>query len=212
MKRGLQAMNGAGAWPILLGLTLAGCSEAVAPEDGLTTAEAELVATWITDVDATGGDEYGLSSDVRTGSYQFTRSASCPAGGTHGVSGSGTKTLDEDTRVLSTTWTTTQTHDQCGVLHARGDRQVTLVIDGVVVATGSASYQLPAEGGLPRQILTFTNGRVGSTTTTAGDRSRTCEIEVTESYDPTTNTFTITGTICGREVHVTRTPGERPRR
>ena len=203
----------AGWWALIAALALTGCEEATAPEDEpLSELQAEAVATLLSDVDATGGDFYGLESDARSGSYEFSRTASCPAGGSHGVSGSGTRSLDEASKVLSSTWTTIQTHDDCAVTRTRGDQSVTVVVDGSVTATGSASWQLPPERGQPRQILSFSNHRAGSTTATAGDRSRTCEVDVTESYDPATDTFTITGTICGREVNVTRRPGERPRR
>jgi hypothetical protein len=45
---------------------------------------------------------------------------------------------------------------------------------------------------------------------TIGDRSRTCDIDIVETYDPEADTFTIEGPICGREVSVTREHRHRP--
>jgi hypothetical protein len=195
-------------------ITLAACDGSTGPdEEEISAATAEDLATFVVDLDASGGAAYGMTSDPRTGSHTFTRSASCPAGGTHSMSGSSTSSFDPDTRVLSTTWSHTQTHDDCAVIHKRRDGQETKsVIDGAVTVTGSASYELPETRGEPRKILSWSSKRAGSTTTTIGENTRTCAIDVTETYDPATNTFTIEGVMCGREINVTRTPGQRGKR
>jgi hypothetical protein len=194
-------------------VTLAACDGSTGPEDDdLTAVGAAELAEFVTGLDASGGTAYGMASDPgRTGTHNFTRSGPCPAGGTHGMSGSSTSSFNATTRVLSHTWTHNQTHDDCAVTHRRGDQTITVVLDGSVTVNGSATYELPETAGQGRKILTFTSKRTGSTTTTIGDRTRTCSIDVTETYDPATNTFTIKGTMCGREVNVTRTPGQRPK-
>jgi hypothetical protein len=73
--------------------------------------------------------------------------------------------------------------------------------------TGTATYRRPQERGESRTVLSYSTTRVGSTTTTVGERSRTCEVDVTETFDPATGSFTITGLICGQTVNVTRGPG-----
>src|SRR5688572_13991383 len=191
-------------------VTLAACDDSTSPDDELSAASAAELAEFVTGLDASGGTAYGMASDPgRTGTHTFTRSGPCPAGGTHGMSGSSTSSFNATTRVLSHNWTHTQTHDDCAVTHTRGDQQITVVLDGSVSVTGAATYELPATAGQPRKILTFSSTRKGSTTTTVGDKTRTCAIDVTETYDPATNTFTIKGTMCGREVNITRTPGQR---
>jgi hypothetical protein len=79
-----------------------------------------------------------------------------------------------------------------------------------VTAEGSATHQLPDSPGDRRQVLSYQNTRSGATTTTIGDRTRACEIHVTETYDAATDRFTVQGTICGREVNVTREHRLRP--
>jgi hypothetical protein len=193
-------------------VTLAACDGSTGPEDDdLSAASAADLATFVVGLDASGGTAYGMAMDPRTGSQTFTRSATCPAGGTHSMSGSSTSSFDATTRVLSTTWTHTQTHDDCAVIHRRGDQQIKAVIDGTVAVNGSASYQLPETAGQGRTILSYSSKRVGSTTTTVGDRTRTCEIDVAQTYDPGAGTFTITGTMCGRQVNTTFTPGQHRR-
>jgi hypothetical protein len=195
-------------------LTLAACDDSTGPQDEeLGAASAEDLATFVVGLDASGGAEYGMTSDPRrTGTHTFTRSGPCPAGGTHTMSGSSTSTFDAATRVLSTTWSHTQTHDDCAVTHKRGDQEITAVIDGSVTVDGSASYEIPETRGAHRKILSYTSRRTGSTTTTIGDRTRTCAIDLTQTYDPATGQFTVKGTMCGREVNVTYTPGQRDKR
>jgi hypothetical protein len=181
------------------------------PEDDAVSARADVIAMFLADFDASGGVGYGLHMDPRSGTRTFSMTSPCPAGGTRSVSGSSASTFDNVAHVLSTTWTTTQSQDACAFEHARRGQAVTVVIDGSVTAAGSASYQLPSERGAPRTLLSYSSTRQGSTTTTAGDQSRTCDVDVTESYDAATGTFTIKGVVCGRDVDVTRTPGQKAR-
>jgi hypothetical protein len=188
-----------------------GCDGSTGPDsDDLGAANIEDLATFVAGLDATGGAAYGMTSDARTGSHNFNRSAPCPAGGTFSMTGSASSSVDPATRVLSTTWSHTQTHDDCAVTHHRRDgREVTSVLDGTVSVNGTASYQLPQTRGEEREILSYSSRRVGSTTTTVGDRTRTCEIDITQTYDPATGKFTVSGVMCGREVNVTFAPGHR---
>lgn len=203
--------NGCVAAAAAAALVLSACDGTTTePEDrDALSAHADVIAMFLADFDATAGAGYGLSMDPRTASRTFTMTMECPAGGTRSVSGTGSSEFDDATRVLSTSWSTTQAHDECAFVHERRGETVTVVIDGSVTATGSASYQLPGERGHHRGLLSFDGTRKGSTTTTIGDRSRTCDIDVTETYDAATDTFTLVGTVCGREVNVTRTPSQK---
>jgi hypothetical protein len=194
-------------------LTLAACDGTTGPDDDeISAASAEEVAEIVVGLDASGGAAYGMTSDPRTGSQTFNRTATCPAGGTHSMEGSSTSSYNATTRVLSHSWSHTQTHDACAHIQRRGDREVTVVLDGTLTVTGSASYELPETAGQGRKILAYSSNRTGSTKTTIGDRTRTCEIDVSETYDPDTGLFTITGTVCGREVNLTHAPGQRVKR
>jgi hypothetical protein len=171
-------------------------------------AEAEAFALFLSDADGTG--DFFAVSDAIVGQHTFERTRPCPDGGTHSVSGARNRSLDPATGVVSTSWTSVQSHDACAMTRFRGGRTVTVVIDGSVTAEGSATY-LPPEGpGNARQLLSYHNVRTGSTTTTWGDRSRACEIDVTELYDSATDTFLISGTICGRDVAVVRERRDKP--
>ena len=186
---------------------LTGCEGTVDPKagDDLSPEGAEAIASFLADVDAmtVGVNALAASSGGRT----FTWSRACPAGGSVSVAGGSESTLDEDTRVVSTRWSTTQTHAACAIIHTRGDQSLTAVVNGSVTSTGTSSYQLPEKRGDGRALLTWAGKRAGSTTTTVGDRSNTCVVDVTETYDPATRTFTVVGSVCGRDVSGTRKLG-----
>jgi len=65
----------------------------------------------------------------------------------------------------------------------------------------SQSRPCPGEG---RELLAWANYRSGTTTTTVGSRQRSCEVSVVETFDAAAETFSMTGTICGRDVDVVR--------
>jgi hypothetical protein len=197
------------ALALVAGALLTACDNSTGPEGGLELAAAESMALFLSDVDGTGS--FLMVPDGLVGPHTLDRSRACPAGGSHTVTGSRNRSVDEETRIVSTSWTTVQTHDTCTFTRRHRGEDVTVVIDGSVTAEGSATHQLPtAPGDGGRQVLSYQNSRTGSTTTTIGDRTRTCVIDVTESYDADTDTFTVVGTICGREVNVTREHRFRP--
>ncbi len=186
-------------------LVLAACQDASGPgENGsLSREEAVMVASLVSDM---GVAAVGLAvADPASGSRTFNRTLPCPGGGSMTFTASHDFSVNEATKVLTTQWTATHTHAACTSERERAGKTFTVVVDGSVTNAGTASYQLPANRGEPRVLLSWSATRTGSTTTTVGDRSRTCEINVTESFDPATKTFTLTGTVCGREVSRTRT-------
>jgi hypothetical protein len=172
--------------------------------DPIPMATAEAIAAFIVDIDGTAGWSASVVADQKTGSREFSQTTSCPAGGTRSVSGSGTSSLDLATRVMSTQWVTTQSQTACAFTNTRGGQTATSVIDGKVAATGSASYQLPATLPGERSIVSYSSKRVGSTTTRIGDRTRTSEVAVTETWAD--GNFRVVGVVCGREVDITRSP------
>lgn len=186
---------------------LTACEGTVDPQPGdeLSADGAAAIASFLADVDAmtVGLNALAAASGGRT----VTWSRNCPAGGSVSVSGGSESTLDEDTRVVSNRWSTTQTHAACAVIHTRGDKSVTAVMDGSVTSSGTSSYQLPEKRGEGRTLLTWDGKRAGATTTTVGDRSNTCVVDVSETYDAATKTFTVTGSVCGRDVSGTRRLG-----
>lgn len=190
-------------------LALAGCDSITGTSEQAFSADEVIdIATFLADVEDIAGvdDVFAL----HTGSHTFIRSAPCPLGGSVTVAGSGESTYDPETRIGTRSWQTTLSHDECAFEVRRRGQKVTAVIDGSVTATGESSFQFEGHG-LRRTILSHTRTRLGSMTTTIGDDTRTCEIDVTETYDPETGAFTVSGVVCGREIEVTRTIKQRGR-
>lgn len=189
-------------------LALGGCDAGTGPDDGdlLSSEDVDALAGFMSDVDVLA---VGAMATTATGTRTYSRTAPCPAGGSVSASGSSESTRDDATRVVSTKWTHTQTQAACALTRTRGDKTLTAVIDGSVTANGSSSWRLPeSRGGLPT-LLSWNATKVGSTTTTVGDRKSTCDVNVTETYDSAKQTFTITGVMCGRQVSITRGLGGR---
>lgn len=195
--------------PVLVAaLTLAGCADSTAPDENLSANEAEAVALFLSDADGSGA--FLLAPDFPVPGHDFERIRPCPEGGSHAVSGSRSREVDPESRIASSAWTTTQTHEACAHTRRIRGQEITVVIDGSVSAAGTATHLLPESPGTGRELLSYENIRSGSTTTTIGDRTRICEISITESYDPATDTFSITGSICGRDVSATRNRPSKP--
>ncbi len=192
-----------------LAAVAAGCSDSGTEptSSDLTADDAEVLASFLVDDDVAARWSAESAEELRTGSHEFSRVVDCPAGGSRGVTGEGNSTFDPSTRILETNWTTTHFHDECAFVHPRRRVDVLVVIDGSITATGNASYQLPEQRGTGKEVLSYDVTRVGSTTTTIGDRTRTCEVDVTEHFDPETKAFHVTGTICGRVVDIVRGGG-----
>lgn len=183
---------------------LAACEGTTAPEDAdlLTDEDAGALADFLS-----GVDHLAAALAGSTGTRSFNKSVACPAGGTTSIASSSESSTDDATRIVSTRWTTTKTQAACAVTHTRDGKSVTAVMDGAVTTAGTSSYQLPAKRGEARTLLTWASATTGSTTTKVGDRTNTCAVDLKESYDPATKVFTVTGTMCGREVNLTRKLG-----
>ena len=187
-------------------LILAACDGGTGPVDeSQDAAGAEAIATFLVDFNPMG---VGIRGSSTPGTYTYTRTSACPAGGSQTATGSTTSTLNATTNVLSATWTTTQTHDKCAFSHTRGGATVKTVIDGKVTVTGASTTQLSVGRTAPARLLTHASTTKGSTTTTVGETARVCAMDFTETYNPAANTYTIKGVVCGQQVTITRTPGQ----
>jgi hypothetical protein len=182
---------------------LAACESGVGPDGpDLTSEDAAAIAGFFSEVEHVSLGTLSLAGT--SGSRTFTWTAPCPAGGSVTVAGSGESSTNQEKRVVSTRWSTTKTSAACAVSRTRGDQTLTAVVDGKVTTSGAASYQLPETRGEARTLLSWSSATVGSTTTKVGDRSNTCAVDLKETYDPAAKTFTVVGTMCGREVNLTR--------
>lgn len=186
---------------------LAGCEDGVGPADpDLSPDDADAIAAFILNVDALAVAAADLASS--TGTRSFTRTAPCPAGGSVSASGSSESSTNQETRVVSTKWSNTQTHTACAISKTRGDKTWTAVMDGSLSTSGASSYKLPETRGGQRTLLTWASATVGSITTKVGDRSNTCATDIQQTWDPAKQLFTIKGTVCGRQVDTTRGLGK----
>jgi len=190
----------------VVGVLLTGCELGTEPSTPELSMDGALeIAAFLADVEALAS--VGVTLESRTGSHSFSRSAPCPAGGEVSVSGSGESVLNGATRVRTNSWSVTQTHAACAIFRERNDTVRVAVINGSVIASGTASYQLPEAPGGARTLLSYSATRSGSTTTSLEGRERVCAVDITETFDPATRSFAISGTICGRQVDLTRPEG-----
>ncbi len=191
-------------------LAMAACADSTGPSAGVDDYEAGVVADIVSSVDETGPDPMALGwgfgdvapADV-SGSFTFERTVDCPGGGTTVVSGEHHSTFASDTRIVTMDWTASHVHDGC--VFTLGDLTVTL--DGSVETTGSASKQLPQTRDERPQLLSLEASRTGHLDWTSDQGTRSCDIALTQSYDPDTGMIHITGTVCGRDVDVSHAPG-----
>jgi hypothetical protein len=208
-ERRKLAMRAAGVLSAAGVLVITACTEPVVGPSGgrLALDEARSMAVFLADIEQRAGLETFLENV--TGTRDFASTTPCPAGGSVTVAGSGESSLDAEARIVNKSWSTTHTHDACAFEVTRRGDSYTVVTNGGMTASGTASYRLPDERGGPRTLLAYTARRTGSTTTTVGDRTRTCDVDITETYDPASGSFVISGTTCGQQVRVTRTQGQR---
>jgi hypothetical protein len=135
-------------------------------------------------------------ADVAPVNRSFTRSHPCPAGGSVTVVGTSVGTSDILTHNLSLTTTATKTDSACafnsrrGLLTLSGNPNVTLVTTVNLVAGKPVGPQ--------------TQSHKGSVTWMRGTKSGTCDIDLASTFDPAAGTITVTGTMCGHAVNVSR--------
>jgi hypothetical protein len=182
---------------------LTGCDGGTGPAGpDLTVEDADAIAGFVSDVDFLTLGIMTLTTSA--GTRSLSRTAPCPTGGSVSVSGSSESSTNDQTKVVSTKWSTTQTHAACAISRTRGDQTMTSVVNGSVTTSGSSSLKLPESRGALPTLLTWASATVGSTTTKVGDKTNTCVVDVKQTYDPVAKTFTISGVMCGRQVNVTR--------
>ncbi len=191
---------------------LAACESSTAPDAGITQLDANQIAN---DVDAlsflaltdAGISAFGpvFSISVGEGSpsaaveavnRSFSNTHPCPAGGSVSVAGTTTGTSDRVAHNLSITTTATRTDAACavntktGVLTMNGNPNIKLTNSVNIVAGKPSGPQ--------------TQSHKGSFKWTRGDKSGTCDVDVTSVFDATAGTHTVTGTMCGRAVTASR--------
>ena len=197
-------------------LAIAACDSSTGPSAGITQADANKLAADIDGVSSLGTSDLGLgasfsivvppagaSASVSTAPTTFNNNfdvtRQCPKGGTVEFAGSIGGTGDRTTHSLTVDANATRTDDKCA-FEARNR-------SAIITITGKLAYKghLNIVNGLPVGLQT--QSHEGSFNWVRGTESGTCDINVSSQYDPATKIFTVTGTICGRDVSVTRTRG-----
>jgi hypothetical protein len=193
-------------------LVLAACGESAtgpAADARLSADEAQALAAGFGAQDASvlggfGTPSFSLSADdagvsmAVTANEQFTRTRTCPAGGSVTVQGTRTHTYDRDTRSATHQFTATRTENACAWT-GRGGATITV--------TGNPSTQLTASHAVANGVPGVgTATKKGSFTwTRSTGQSGTCAVDLTQTWDPATRTYTLKGTFCNQTVDITRT-------
>jgi len=127
----------------------------------------------------------------------FTRTRTCPQGGSVKLEGTITTTGDRATQSGSTSFNATRTETAC--VFGRNGHTITV--------NGNPNTQLTSN-------QTWTNGTPGVRTATkkgsftwsrSDGKSGTCNVDVTATWTPSTHTLHVVGTLCNQTIDVTRT-------
>lgn len=147
-----------------------------------------------------GTESVHLSSAPVPINTTFTRTSQCPKGGTVTVTATIKGEMDAATRSMTTTTTATKTDNACAF---QGK-------DAVITVTGDPNLVLTSN----RKIVNGTMSGPQTSTqkggfkwSTSAGKSGTCQVDITSTIDPTAKTRTVTGTMCGKTVNVTRQIG-----
>jgi hypothetical protein len=185
----------------LLGLAciaaLAACSDDLGPDDGFDAEDAAFIAV---ETDALTGAmilaqlaNFGIgSTNLGANSLderEFTRTRTCPAGGSVTITGAAERTVTEG--VAEYTVQAEGVWDECA--RARGSRMLT--IDGTFQLE---AYRRRANGQFAGIQTTTKSGEF--TWTRGNGESGTCAFSVTTTRNPETHTRHVEGTVCGRSI------------
>lgn len=180
---------------------LAACSDTTGfSRDRLSAAEADLLTDEMVAMALDGMDAGMAEANARAGgplsapsvewTRSFTRTASCPAGGTTTLAGTMTGTIDRETRSGEIEVEKTLTLEDCA--RPRGDVTFTVDTDPPLTFSGIITI----EGGVRSGIF----AKTGTFVWEASDgRSGSCEVNLTIVQNGD-GTGSVTGSVCGREI------------
>jgi hypothetical protein len=193
-------------------LALAACDSATAPDAGIAVDAPEI---------ASSVDALSLLALAQAGASPFAPSFAissfgdlvpaaavtpvnrpinvtrpCPAGGTITIAGTTTGTSDPVAHNLTVTSSLTRTEAACGMNTQHG--VVTLNGNPNVAMT----HSINVVAGKP--VGPQTSTQKGSFTWTRGTKTGTCNVDVTSTFDATAGTITVSGSMCGRAINISR--------
>lgn len=120
----------------------------------------------------------------------------CPAGGT--LERTGTAHTERDGDVHATEWDFTVIHRECAMEGPFGR----VVTDGTMHSEGSSRVVPPAQPGQWPQLLAFQAHQEGTMTSTFNGTTRTCSLDIVQTFEPDDEVMHISGTSCGRAFDV----------
>ncbi|HKP74592.1 MAG TPA: hypothetical protein VJT67_03570 [Longimicrobiaceae bacterium] len=192
-------------------LALAACDKGITTSGGsdtqLSPSDVQALAGETGDqdgafMDGFGGPSFNTMSEsgprlATTVNTSFSRTRTCPQGGSVKLEGSITTTTDRETHTGSTSFSATRTETAC--VFGRNGHTITI--------NGNPNTQLTSNqawtNGVPG-VRTAT--KVGSFTWARSDgKTGTCNVNVTATWTPSTHTLHVQGTFCNQTVDVTRT-------
>lgn len=138
--------------------------------------------------------------DTDTTRLTFTRTRSCPLGGSVRVEGTLVRTVDREARTATHRYDATRTEQACA-FGLRSGGTITITGNPNTQVTGSWSMTAGVPG-----IRTLTHRGSFAWTRSSGG-SGTCTVDLTSTWDPATRTHRVQGTFCNRTIDVTRTRG-----
>lgn len=196
---------------LLLAAVLAACGESATgtnAHDGLSAEEARSLAIQLGAQDAAvlggfGAPAFSLSAGESapaavTSTTEFTRTRTCPLGGSVTLQGTRVHTGDRATRSASHQFTATRTENACAFPARNG---------GTMTIIGNPNTQINASHAVTDGVPGVGTGtKKGSFTwARSGGASGTCAVDLAQTWDPATRTYTLKGTFCNRTVDLTQT-------
>lgn len=202
MRKGMRWVPGL----LMVSLAAAACSDSTGVSSGLTADESGDLAAAIADDAFTvssamavadmsnAGDVVSLATITTT----FDDTLTCPGGGQ--VAYSGTRVRDWDRTTQTGTMDMTMTRTQLACVRTIRSRQLTL--DGNPNLEVTVHHNRVSGAWSGDQTMTVQGGFTWSA---ANGGSGDCSVDLSASYDPDTQTRTVTGTFCNRTINRTST-------
>jgi hypothetical protein len=207
-------MNGKLLLPLALAAALGsaacdGSSTGPGGDAALSASEANQMAGDFDEVSAGGIDGefaplFSASADgagalaATTVDATFTRTVSCPRGGSVTVVGHTTGTMDRPARSASRQTDATRTEQGCAFAARNG---TTLTLNGNPNVALHADQSVT--GGVPGKRTMTQKGAFTWARSTG--QTGSCTVDLVSTHDPATRTATVRGTFCNRTVSITRT-------
>lgn len=205
----------------LVALLLAACSGGSEPEvvtGGLTAAEATALAAFVASQPAIPamGESSGRSGSairiratpesspqVAPGPFTIDRTMTCAGGGSVHITGSGTRTPDQQKRETAIAWTPQIAFANCVV--GTGSAPVTIA-QGSLSGSGNMVWRWPDQPGGTPTLASFSLTRSGTLHVVKGERGGSCSASLATVGQG--DQFRTTGTVCDKAVeNAVRPPG-----